>query len=140
VVEAALVALADRVARRLRGAHRVGRTVILRLRFGDFTRATRSHTLPAATAHTGTVLDVARSLLRAAAPLIDERGLTLVGLAVANLDDDTAVQLALPLPGGGDQSLDTAVDEVRRRFGPGAVTRTVLLGHPARPSVPLLPD
>jgi DNA polymerase IV len=140
VVEAALVALADRVARRLRGAHRVGRTVVLRLRFGDFTRVTRSHTLPVATAHTGTVLDVARSLLRAAAPLIDERGLTLVGLAVANLDDDAAVQLPLPLPGGGAPSLDDAVDEARRRFGPGSVTRTVLLGHRASPSVPLLPD
>jgi DNA polymerase-4 len=141
VVDAALVALADRVARRLRGAHRVGRTIVLRLRFGDFTRATRSHTLPAATAHTGTILAAAQSLLRAAAPLIDERGLTLVGLAVTNLDDDTAVQLTLPLPGsGGDRSLDDAVDEVRRRFGPGAVTRTVLLGHRANPSVPLLSD
>ena len=45
-------ALVDRVTRRMRKAGRVGRTVVLRLRFDDFSRATRSHTLPHATAHT----------------------------------------------------------------------------------------
>ena len=47
-----LVALADRVTRRLRAAERVGRTVVLRLRFDDYTRATRSHTLAQPTAET----------------------------------------------------------------------------------------
>ena len=41
-----LVGLVDRVTRRMRAAGRVGRTVVLRLRFDDFSRATRSHTLP----------------------------------------------------------------------------------------------
>ena len=49
-LDATLVALVDRIGRRLRAARRVCRTVILRLRFDDFTRATRSHTLAQATA------------------------------------------------------------------------------------------
>ena len=48
-VDAMLAGLVDRVMRRMRAAHRVGRTVVLRLRFGDFSRATRSHTLSRAT-------------------------------------------------------------------------------------------
>ncbi len=46
-IDATVVALVDRVTRRMRAAGRVGRTVVLRLRFADFSRATRSHTLPA---------------------------------------------------------------------------------------------
>ncbi|MDQ1459585.1 MAG: polymerase [Actinomycetota bacterium] len=52
VIDAALVALVDRVTRRMRSANRIGRTVVLRLRYDDFTRATRSHTLAQPTAHT----------------------------------------------------------------------------------------
>ena len=48
------------------------------------------------TSHTGTILDALRGLLEAAMPMIDERGITLIGITVANLDDDTAVQLELP--------------------------------------------
>src|SRR5207249_11482608 len=54
-VDAVLVGLVDRVTRRMRAAGRIGRTVVLRLRFDDFSRATRSHTLPFGTAHTQTV-------------------------------------------------------------------------------------
>ena len=82
-VDAVLVALVDRVTRRLRAAHRVGRTVVLRLRFDDFSRATRSHTLPFATAHTETILATARALFATAMPLIERQGLTLIGVAVA---------------------------------------------------------
>ena len=71
------------------GSGRVGRTVVLRLRFDDFTRATRSYTLPRATAETQTILATARGLLAAAMPMIERQGLTLVGIAVANLDDAT---------------------------------------------------
>jgi DNA polymerase IV len=139
-IDAVVIGIVDRVARRLRGAGRVGRTVVLRLRFDDFSRVTRSHTLPRATSHTQTVLDTVRWLLRAAMPLIESRGLTLVGVAVANLEDDAAVQLALPFDPHNGSSLDAALDEVRDRFGSDAVTRAVLLGRELRPSMPLLPD
>jgi DNA polymerase-4 len=139
-VDAVLVSIVDRVTRRLRLAGRVGRTVVLRLRFGDFSRATRSHTLPWPTAHTQTILLTARWLLAGATPEIERRGLTLVGIAVANLDDDEALQLVLPLDRFSGSALDAALDEVRRRFGSAAVTRAVLLGREQGFTVPLLPD
>ncbi|HJR97166.1 MAG TPA: DNA polymerase IV [Actinomycetota bacterium] len=135
-----LVALVDRLSRRLRAAHRVCRTVTLRLRFDDFTRATRSHTLPEATARTKTILEVARELLAAAMPTIERQGITLIGLTFTNLLDDGAIQLALPFGGAPVAAIDTTLDEVQDRFGSGAVTRAVLLGRNHRPSVPLLPD
>ena len=138
--EADVAALVDRVTRRMRTAKRVGRTVVLRLRFEDFSRATRSHTLPQATANSETILDTARGLLTTAVPTIERRGLTLVGVAVANLSDDDAVQLALQLDGHSDGALDAALDEVRERFGSSAVTRAVLLGRDPGLTVPLLPD
>ncbi|MCW2975477.1 MAG: DNA-directed polymerase [Actinomycetia bacterium] len=139
-VDAVLVSLVDRVTRRMRLAGRVGRTVVLRLRFGDFSRATRSHTLARPTAHTETILLTARWLLAGAIPEIERRGLTLVGVAVAGLEDDSALQLVLPLDRFSGTALDVALDEVRRRFGSTAVTRAVLLGREQGFTVPLLPD
>ena len=138
-VDTTLVGLVDRVTRRMRTAGRVGRTVVLRLRFGDFSRATRSHTLPRATAHTEAILATARGLLAAALPTIERRGITLVGMSVANLENDGAVQLTLPLDRHSD-ALDSALDEVRARYGATAVTRAVLLGREQGLSIPLLPD
>jgi DNA polymerase-4 len=139
-VDAALVGLVDRVTRRMRKAGRAGRTVVLRLRFDDFSRATRSYTLPHATAHTETVLATARGLLAAAMPMIERQGLTLVGVSVANLDSDGDVQLTLPLDSHSGDALDRALDQVRERFGTSAVTRAVLLGRDQGLTVPLLPD
>jgi DNA polymerase-4 len=140
VIDAALVALVDRVTRRMRGAGRVGRTVVLRLRFDDFSRATRSHTLPRATAQTHTILTTARGLLATATPMIERQGITLVGVAVANLDNDDAVQLALPFDLRDSEALDAVLDEVRERFGSTAIVRAVLLGRKPGLTMPLLPD
>ena len=139
-VDAVVVGLVDRVTRRMRAAGRVGRTVVLRLRFDDFSRATRSHTLPQATAQTQTILTVVRGLLTGAMPMIERHGLTLVGVAVGNLDDDNTVQLTLPFDRHSDGALDAALDAVRDRFGPAAISRAVLLGRDPGLSVPLLPD
>jgi DNA polymerase-4 len=139
-VDAALLALVDRVTRRMRAAGRIGRTVVLRLRFDDFSRATRSHTLPEATAHTQTILVAARALLATAMPTIECRGITLVGVAVANLANAPPVQLGLPFDRHSGEALDAALDEVRARFGSAAVTRAVLLGRGQGFEVPLLPD
>jgi DNA polymerase-4 len=138
-VDADVVALVDRVTRRMRAARRVGRTVVLRLRFADYTRATRSRTLPRATASTETILSAARELLIAAVPTIERRGITLVGISVTNLADANAVQLALPLDGDHD-ALDTVLDEVRDRYGATAITRAVLVGRDRGFTMPLLPD
>jgi DNA polymerase IV len=139
-VDAVVLGLVDRVTRRMRAAGRIGRTVVLRLRFDDFSRATRSHTLPRGTAETHAVLSTTRWLLGTASPLIERDGLTLVGVAVANLEDDRALQLPLPLDRRDGVALDAAVDEIRERFGSAAITRAVLLGRDTGLVVPLLPD
>lgn len=139
-LDASLITLVDRVTRRLREASRVGRTVVLRLRFDDSARITRSHTLPQATANTHEILDVGRELLHAMLPTIRARGCTLVGVTVANLSDSRAVQMALPFDPRCSPGLDAALDDVRDRFGSGAVTRAVLLHRDPGLTVPLLPD
>ncbi|MDQ0380589.1 DNA polymerase-4 [Amycolatopsis thermophila] len=135
-----LAALVDRLARRLRAAHRVCRTVVLRLRFADFSRATRSQTVSHATAHTEDILATARGLLAAAMPMIHAQGITLIGVALSNLDNDTPRQLELPFDAHPPDALDAALDRVRDRYGSSAVTRAMLLGRDDGPSVPLLPD
>ena len=139
-VDADLVTLVDRVTRRMRKAGRSGRTVVLRLRFGDYTRATRSATLPYATASTERVLATARALVAEALPLLESRGLTLVGIAVANFDDGDAAQLVLPFDRRESDALDAVVDLVRERFGSDAIMRGVLVGRAPGISMPLLPD
>ena len=139
-IDVVLVAIADRLSRRLRAAHRVCRTVVLRLRFDDLTRATRSHTLPQATAQTQTILATARELVAAATPMIEGQGLTLIGLTLTNLDNDDAIQMSLPFDRRWVPALDAAVDDLRDRFGTAAITRGVLLGRDQGMSVPLLPD
>jgi DNA polymerase IV len=139
-LDATLVALVDRLARRLRAACRVCRTVVLRLRFDDFSRATRSHTLTEATAQTQTILATARELLSVAMPMIERQGVTLVGVSLTNLQSDGAVQLALPFEREPARVLDATLDQVRDRFGSDAITRGVLVGRDPGISVPLLPD
>jgi len=139
-VDASLVALVDRVTRRMRAAGRAGRTIVLRLRFADFSRATRSHTLPQATHQTDLVLATARGLLAASMPLVERRGLTLIGVAVASLESDETLQLVLPLDGHDRDALDETIDEIRTRFGLDAVTRAVLVGRNPGVVMPLLPD
>jgi DNA polymerase IV len=138
-LDTVVIGLVERVTRRMRTAGRAGRTVVLRLRFDDFSRATRSHTLPWPTSHSHTIMVTARELLADAMPMIRRQGVTMVGVAVANLDDSGVIQLTLPFErhNGG---LDAALDRVRDRFGSDAVTRAVLLGRGQGLTVPLLPD
>ena len=140
-VDAVLVGLVDRVTRRLRKGRRIARTVVLRFRFHDFSRATRSHTLSDPTGATQTLLAAARALFQASVPMIRERGLTLIGIAVTNLEDeDGALQLVLPFDRGDRIDLDMTLDSIRRRFGSTAVSRGVHLGRDTSLTVPLLPD
>jgi DNA polymerase-4 len=139
-LDAVLVGLVDRIARRLRKAQRVCRTVTLRMRFDDFSRATRSHTLLEATAETPAILATARGLLAAAMPMIEAQGCTLVGLSLSNLQDNAAIQLALPTDRQRAHALDAVLDEVRRRYGSDAITRAVLLGRDQGITMPMLPD
>ena len=80
-----LARLAERVTGRMAKAGLSGRTVVLRLRFGDYSRVTRSRTLPHPTAEPRDVLAAARILLWQARPAIECHAVTLLGLAVTNL-------------------------------------------------------
>jgi DNA polymerase-4 len=142
-VDAVVITLIDRITGRMRAAGRTGRTVVLRLRFDDFSRATRSHTLPWATSCTQTILATARRLVASAAPLIAERGLTLIGFAVSDIDRSGAEQLMLPFTAAAGRppvAVDAAVDQVRRRYGKSALTRGVLVGRDPGLEMPHLPD
>jgi DNA polymerase IV len=139
-LDAVVIAIVDRLGRRLRAANRVCRTVVLRLRFDDFSRATRSHTLPQATARTAVILETARELLAEAMPMIRYKGITLVGISLANLHNDAPLQLPLPFDGDRAIALDLTLDDVRDRFGSAAITRAVLLGRDQGITMPLLPD
>lgn len=139
-LEGYLLALLDRVAKRLRAADRVCRTVTLRFRFDDFTRATRGHTLPAPTDNTATLAAAARQVLADNRALIAERGLTLIGITLSGLDDANAVQLELPYPSATPRGLDVALDGIRDKYGSGALTRAAMLNRDPGLAVPLLPD
>ena len=135
-----LVALVDRVTRRMRPANRVGRTVVLRLRFDDFSRVdplahhARGHRADPDDPRRGAGAPGSRL------PIIEVSGLTLVGISVTNLENDTDVQLALPFDRPGGAALDAALDEVRARFGRAAIARATLLGREQGVSMPMLPD
>jgi DNA polymerase-4 len=142
-IDAVVVNLIDRITARMRAAGRTGRTVVLRLRFDDFSRATRSRTLPWATSSTQPILAAARLLVASAAPLIAQRGLTLVGFAVSGIDRSGAQQLMLPFSQPRPLALDdidAAIDRVRRRYGKAALTRAVLIGRDPGLEMPHLPD
>jgi DNA polymerase-4 len=126
--------LADRIGARLRAKSRPGRTVTVRVRFADLRSVTRSRTLPAPIASTGSLAEIAEELVRGiltARP--KERAISLLGISVSGLEDQRTMQLELPLgladerrrPGsrtGTARALaDRAVDAVRDRFGWGAV-------------------
>jgi DNA polymerase-4 len=112
---------------------------VLRLRFDDFSRATRSHTMPWATSSTQPILAAARRLVASAAPAIAERGLTLVGFAVSGIDRSGAQQLMLPFA-QESPAVDAAVDAIQRRYGRSSLTRAVLVGRDPGVEVPHLPD
>jgi DNA polymerase-4 len=139
-LDAIAAGLIDRIARRLRGASRLCRTVVLRLRFDDFTRATRSHTMGEPTAATGTILTTARGLLAAAAPEIERRGITLLGFSLANLLEAGDPQLALHTEAEQATALDRTLDQVRERFGSAAIMRGTAVNRDPGVVMPVLPD
>ncbi len=141
-LDVVIVGLVDRVTRRMRASARAGRTVVLRLRFGDYSRATRSHTLGEPTAASRTILATARALMAAAMPLVERKGITLVGVSVTNLERGGGYgrQLELPLKPGTGLALDFVLDAIRDRFGARAVTRAVLLDRGPGLSAWLMPE
>jgi DNA polymerase-4 len=122
-----IVRMADAVAGRLRAARLAGRTITVKVRFHDFSTITRSQTVPGA-------VDTGPEIARAAWTLLDQvdptPGVRLLGVSASNLADGAARQLTLDdvgEPAWGDAS--RAIDEVRQRFGDGAVGPAALMGE-----------
>lgn len=135
-----LTQIVDRLARRLRDGDRVCRTVVLRLRFGDFSKATRSRSLGSPTDRTAIVLTVARTLLAAAQSEITDRGITLIGISLSQLDRADRVQPELPIDWGDEARLDGVLDTLRDRYGASSVSRAAQLGRDPGWSSPILPE
>lgn len=137
-----LVGLVEKAAPRLRRAARSPRTVVLGLRFADFSRATRSHTLARPSSNTEELLAALRGLLRAELPLIREQGLTLIGISFANLEDGAQLELDFDTraKARANPKVDEALDAVRERFGKDAIVRGALVDHEEGINQPILPD
>lgn len=135
-----LTQIIDRLGRRLREHNRASRTVVLRLRFGDFAKATRSRSLRSPTDRTWVLLDVARGLMESTLPEIADRGITLIGVSFSQLERADAVPPELPLDWEDGARLDTVLDAVRDRFGASSVARATQLGRDPGWSTPALPE
>ena len=95
--------------------------------------------MPRLTDQSQEILAAARTLLAAATPLIEARGITLVGISLTNLEDADQVQLTLT-EDWRPHALDAALDRVKDRYGSAAITRAVLVGRDPGISMPLLAD
>ena len=132
IIRAHLLSLAEKVAKRLRGEGIRARTVVLKLRYADFTTITRRRTL-------GEYFDGGKVLYETALALFQRTAKTgdsyrLVGIHAADFEPQGAVQLSLALDGSrSSRNVDTAVDDIRARFGSGSVTRARLLGEAGEP-------
>ncbi|WP_066040716.1 DNA polymerase IV [Herbiconiux solani] len=135
-----LTQIVDRLARRLRDGDRVCRTVVLRLRYGDFSKATRSRTVGTASDRTSVLLGVARELFAAAQPEISGRGLTLIGISLGQLARADSLTPELPIDWNDSARLDTVLDAVRDRFGTTSVARAAHLDRDPGWSSPILPE
>ncbi len=119
-----VVRLSDAVATRLREVGKAGRTVVLKVRFGDFRTVTRSRRVPDPLDSGPALARVAQELLGA----VDHSpGVRLLGVSVSGLVARTAFQPTLDSSIGGDEAVARAVDDIRRRFGPVAVGPASLL-------------
>ena len=130
-IERELLSLCGRLSGRLQRSGHAGRTVTLKVRFGDFTTVSRSVTASAAIEHTPALWDAARALLGRARPA--GRGVRLLGIGVSGLEaGGSPRQLSLESP--PREAAAVAAEEVRARFGDEAVVPARLAQAPRRPA------
>jgi len=137
-----VVRMADSVASRMRRGGLVGRTVTLKVRYGDFSTLTRSRTGQFMLCEATEIARIAKLLLRE----VDiSPGVRLLGVGVSNLapaDKAPPEQMILelesagdrqraaqePTPRAGREDAAATVDAIRDRYGFAAVGPAVLLG------------
>ncbi len=139
-LDAILTQIIDRLSRRLRDGERGCRTVVLRLRFGDFAAVTRSRSLRMPSDRTAVLLAAARGLLAAAESEIAARGITLIGISFSHLVHADEIAAELPIDWGEGARTDAVFDAVRDRFGAASLTRAAHVGRDPGWSTPVLPE
>ena len=145
-----LVRLSDGVASRVRQSGHHGRTVTIKVRVASFETITRAKTLDRPTNSRAAILATASELLE---NLLIERevlheGVRLLGVGVSQLTTELADQLslddlmhrpparatavaapaAMSVADAASSATDQAIDDIRSRFGPGAIGSARLLG------------
>lgn len=129
VIRRELLRMSNMVAVRLRKAGFVGRTVVLKLRFADFTTITRSRTIPEPTDLGRKIYDEVRSIYEATGKQFE--AIRLVGVRAEQLQDATSAQLGLWDESEGWRDAEGVMDAASARFGRGAVKPARLLGSSA---------
>jgi DNA polymerase-4 len=119
-----LVRLADAVGRRLRNQGLAARTVVLKVRFGDFETITRSTTLAEPVVSGHGLAEVASDLLGS---LDVDAGVRLLGVSATGLVSGSQEQLRLDATADWSGA-DRAMDRIRERFGEDAIAPAVTLG------------
>lgn len=135
IVRRELLRMANMVAMRLRKGDFMARTVILKLRFADFSTITRSRTLAEPTDLGRTIYEEVRAVYEATGK--QSAAIRLVGVRAEQLQDATTARLGLWDPAQDWRDAETVMDAATARFGRGAVTPARLIGHSAhhRPSL-----
>jgi DNA polymerase-4 len=118
------------VGRSLRAAGLSARTVDIKLRHADFTTVSRQRSLDAGSDTDAAIVASALALLaeshRAGQPI------RLLGVGVHNLERTAQLDLFDGVGGTRDRLIDSALDSLRQRFGPGALSRGVTGKDPDR--------
>lgn len=130
VLHRELLRLSDMVAVRLRRAGVMTRTVVLKLRFGDFTTITRSRTIAEPTDLARRIYEEVRSIHQALR--MDDAAIRLIGVRAEQLLDSGAVQRGLWDETDGWREAEEVMDAASQRFGRGAVKPARLVGHDHR--------
>ena len=120
---------AERVGAGLRKENLMGRTVVLKVKYSDFTQITRSRTLDTPTNATRVIYEEALALLRELNP---QKPLRLIGVGVSQFGERPRQLSLLPDASSGqkekDIALDTVIDDLRSKYGNKAIVRGKLFG------------
>lgn len=124
LVEAALMAHAQRLSTRLRRAGLAGRTISLKVRFSDFTTVTRSQTYDSGVTEP-------RELYKASLILLGQvrspHGVRLLGLSASGFESGAAHKQISFDSNDAWHRLAGAVADVEDKFGPGSVEQARIL-------------
>ena len=128
VLRAQALALTDQVAARLRIRGLSGKTVQLKIRFGDFQTITRAATLPNPTQLTQPIWRAVQQLLTKNLPR-PNAPIRLIGVGVSSLDNDPQHQQELfPDETAASQlQLEQTTDQIRQKFGATSLTRATTM-------------